>query len=131
MEEIFIKLKIINDLSKIILRYLTNSQNKLLNKNSRNLEIEEIIKYDSKLMVSLKKILNRNKILDICTLYGKLDNMKWLFKNEFICDYWEWDCQTFECAAINGNLENMKWSPSRLRRFASRNIAAQCICFAN
>jgi hypothetical protein len=37
----------------------------------------------------------------------------------------------FEICAKYGKLENMKWSPSRLRRFASRNIAAQCICFAN
>jgi len=98
MENLFIKLRIINDLSKIILKYLTKSQNNLLNKKLENIDEREIIKYDSKLMLRIIKSKNGNKF-EYCAEYGKL--------------------------------ENMKWSPSRLRRFASRNIAAQCICFAN
>jgi hypothetical protein len=98
MRNIFIKLRIINDLSKIILKYLTKSQNNLLKKKLEEIDEKEIIKYDSKLMLRIIKSRNKNKF-HYCAEYGKL--------------------------------ENMKWSPSRLRRFASRNIAAQCICFAN
>jgi hypothetical protein len=41
MENVFIKLKIINDLSKIIQKYLTTSQNKLLNKNLQKLDMRD------------------------------------------------------------------------------------------
>mgnify|MGYP007124443208 CR=1 FL=1 len=39
MKKLFTKLNIIKDLSKIILKYLTKSQNNLLNKNLQKLNI--------------------------------------------------------------------------------------------
>jgi len=76
MENIFNKLKIINDLLKIILKYLTKSQNNLLNGKLDDINIIEIIKYDQKIMIKLKTKLCRDKIFEICAKYGKLENMK-------------------------------------------------------
>lgn len=56
MEDLFVKLKIINDLSKIILKYLTSSHTKLLNGNSQETNMCTIIIYDPKLMVYMKRI---------------------------------------------------------------------------
>jgi len=50
MENLFIKLKIINDLWKIILKYLTKPQNNLSEK-LEYVDEKEIINYDSKLMI--------------------------------------------------------------------------------
>jgi hypothetical protein len=89
MENLFIKLKIINDLSKIILKCLTKSQNNLLNEKLEYVDEKEIIKYDSKLMI--KTIKNKNKNIDLfdyCAKYGKLENMKWLLENKFPYDEW-------------------------------------------
>jgi len=121
MEKIFIKIKITNDLSKIILRYLTKSQNSLLNEKSKNFNIKEIIKYDSKLIVNIKDKLNKNTIA-ICAKYGNLQNMKWLFKNDLhmknedskkctrlILGEPDESVRTFAYAAENGKIENMKW----------------------
>jgi len=78
MENIFIKLRIINDLSKIILKYLTKSQNNLLNDELEEKDIKGIIKHDSKLMIKIIKNKNNNRnIFDYCAEYGKLENMKW------------------------------------------------------
>jgi len=74
MENLFIKLKIINDLWKIILKFITTSHNNLLNK-VKSIDSYEIIKYDSKLMI-IKKKLNKN-VFGYCAKYVKLDNMKW------------------------------------------------------
>jgi len=98
MEDLLINLKIIKDLSKIIKQYLTTSQHNLLTRNY-DINIKEIIEYDSKLIANIEIKSYKYSIFELCAKHKKL--------------------------------ENMKWSPSRLRRFASRNIAAQCICFAN
>ena len=63
MNNLFIKLKIINDLSKIILSYLTKSHNNLLSNKLGNINTEEIIKYDSRLMVNIKDKINQVLIL--------------------------------------------------------------------
>jgi len=78
MENLSVKLKIINDLWKKILKYLTKSQNNLLIKKLEYVNEKEIIKYDSKLMIKIIKNKNKNKnIFDYCGEYGKLENMKW------------------------------------------------------
>jgi len=83
MKIIFEKIKIISDISDIISKYLSKSQNDLLNKNVENTDIDEIIKYDSKLIVSMKKKLKKHKIFGICVEYEKQENMKWLLKNKY------------------------------------------------
>jgi len=60
MENLFIRSRIINDLSKIILKYLTKSQNNLLNKKLEKMNKKEIIKHDSKLMIKIVKNKNEN-----------------------------------------------------------------------
>mgnify|MGYP001405696698 CR=1 FL=1 len=105
MENLFIKLKIVKDLSKIILGYLTKSQYNLLNKRIELVDKEEIILFDSKLLVCIMKYLDdKNKIFELCTKFGKLKNMKWLFKKKI-----PYNEKIFMYAAKNGNLKNMKW----------------------
>jgi len=80
MKCIFVELKIINNLLKIILKYLIESHNNLLNKKLNEIDIKKIIKYDSKLMVILVDELVKRKIIEICAEYGKFENIKWLHK---------------------------------------------------
>jgi len=104
MENIFIKLNIIDDLSIIILKYLTTSHYNILKKNTSKIDYKKIIKYDSKLMVKIKKKLDKRTIMSECVTSGKLENVKWLLKNKYPIENW-----TFSYAAGSGNLEIMKW----------------------
>jgi hypothetical protein len=81
-ENIFTKLKIIADLSKIIRKYLTNSHNNFLDGELKNVNTKEIIKYHDKLMLRIKNIIKYNVFIDSAE-YGKFKNMKWLLKKNF------------------------------------------------
>ena len=84
MEDLFIKLKIINDLSKIILKCLTKSQINLLKNKLEKIRSEEIVIHDPKLIVNIKELLSDKYLtFEICSEYGNLEIMKWLYRNKY------------------------------------------------
>jgi len=102
-EDLFMKIEIINDLLNLIKKYLTESHKKIL-KELKNINMDEIVIYDPKLMVIMKMKLKKYRIFEKCAKYGRLENMKWLLRNEF-----PYNKKVFSNAEENGNLENMKW----------------------
>src|ERR1700730_12170738 len=107
MENILDNLNIIKPLRSIIYNYLSKSHKRILNLSNNEIDIDNLIKYDAELMIYYINFYYKNRnvtFFNICAKYGKLDNMKWLLKNQF-----PYNEETFESAAKNGNLDNMKW----------------------
>jgi len=139
MDDIFNKINIIKDLHHIIYTFLSSSHKYILNIKNNEFNNDILGKYDSNLMCYCIK---KNIIFDFFELikkyarFGKLKNMIWLFKNNYIsnCNYdyeltfayaaehgdlnilkwllknnFKGYSDTFAYAAENGNLDNMKW----------------------
>src|ERR1700678_4239825 len=106
LEEIIIK-----PLVSLTLSYLTKSHQTILqqNPNINSVVMNEIFEYqDDDLLIYIilekKYSYDRMRLFPICAKFGKINNMKWLFENNF-----PFDRNTFSSAARNGNLDNMKW----------------------
>jgi hypothetical protein len=88
MNEIFVKLGIINDLSKMILNYLTMSHNNIL-ASGGVFFVSDIIKYDYKMMPSLMLEADKFLWLEKCSKYKKSSNISWMLEKRIA--FWEID----------------------------------------
>jgi hypothetical protein len=72
MENLFIELKIIKDVLKIILKYLTKSHNNLINNQLKCIDTREIIIYDSRRQAALaSRGIASNAIFDLFIHFTK------------------------------------------------------------
>jgi hypothetical protein len=87
IDNIFVKINIINNLKNIILACLTDSHKNILNINDYDFKISEIISKDCKLMNYLLKELDKQEkddVFALCAKYVKMENMRLLKKRVFL-----------------------------------------------
>jgi hypothetical protein len=106
---VLLKIDIIFDLQNVILKYLSKTHIRLLNKE-KNLIIEEMIKYDPNIIISyIQRLLYVHddiieSIISFCAKYGLFNHLKWFKTNNYTLNK-----KTFKYAALSGNIEIMKW----------------------